>query len=163
MEALISFTYTGQITLAEANVQSLAKDADYMGVVDIKDKCIEFLASRIYPSNVFQIHELAVSLSCASLKERCYQFMRNCFKNISHTEEYLNLDFIFLKDIMSNNKLRDHSQEKAYNAVMKWIIHDLCQRRAHLEDLLKLIRLSDLTADHLVKLFFKEEMATQEE
>lgn len=158
METFIEFAYTGEIKLNEKNVQTLLEDADYIGLVDVKNECEKFLESCINCHNIFEIDCLADKLSCTSLKESCYQFIRKNFQAMTKTDEYLNIDFIILKNILTNNRFRIDYQEKIFEAVMRWIIFDISQRRGYLKDLLQLVKLAHLNTDYLVNFFFKGEM-----
>lgn len=143
------------------NVQDLLKDADYMGLTNIKDKCLEFLHSNEYCVNfrhAFEIYRLGDPRGYDRLMKRCRQLMRNYFMDISRTDEYHYLDFDLLKSMLSITYLYTES-DQIFSGVMRWILHNVSERRGYLEDLLRLARLSDLTPGYLEQCFLEEEMA----
>lgn len=159
MEALIDFAYTGVIIISEENVQALAKDADYLGLDDVKEECVNFLSSCIECDNFFEINRLAETLNSTSLAKICDKFMRDNFDDILQTNECLNLHFTHLRDLLSGNNLKLLSQEKVFNAVMRWMMHDINERKNLLGDLLSLVKLADLSADYIITYLRKGEMA----
>lgn len=159
METFIQFAYTGKITLTEINVHTLITDADYFDVIDIKDKCVEFLESSIHSWDVFKIYSLAEKLNCVSLKGKCDEFIGSYFQEVSESDDYCKLSFDSLKTILSRDNVRVDSQEKVFTAVIKWITYDLEDRKNYLPDLLQFVRFADFTADYLTNFFFDGEMA----
>lgn len=159
MAAFIDFAYTGQITLTEDNVQSLIRDADYLGLNDVKDECANFLETCIHFWNVIEIHYLAELLNCTSLQKKCIEFLNNYFLEVSLTDGYLELGFNLLSHTLSSNRARIDSNKNLFDAIMRWIAHDITERKIHLQDLLKSVDFSNLSNDYLTNYFFEGSMA----
>lgn len=159
MEAFINFAYTGQITLTEDNAQSLIRDADYLGLNDVKDACAHFLKSHVHFWNVIEVNYLAELLNCTSLEKTCIQFINTYFQEVSQTDGYLELDFNLLEHTLARKNIHVDSQKNLFDALVRWITHDVEGRKIHLQDLLKFVKFSDLNRDYLTNYFFQEAMA----
>ena len=64
-------------------------------------------------------------------------------------EEFLQLPLAQLTDIISSDVLDVSSEEQVYVAVMSWIKHNKDERRSHLKNILKHVRLHLLTPEFL--------------
>lgn len=156
MEAFINFAYTGRITITQANVLDLTRDADYIGMTDVRDECVKFLETKcMHPQTVFETHRLADMINCAPLKLSCRRYMRSNFHEISQSEDYVKIDLEFLKEIVPSNRTQDYPQETVFDAVMRWMVHRVSDREVCISELMGLLRLSDLDVDYFIN-FMKE-------
>lgn len=157
MEAFINFAYTGQIILTNDNVQSIMVGASFLGLHNVKNACADFLKSRFHPHNVLGIRNFADMLSCTPLLDQSNKYIHRYFEDVSQSEEFLNLTFDDLKDLVGNDDLNINSEKEVFEAIIRWLKHDV-NRKNCLPDLLALVRLPLLSPEYLVDQVAKEEL-----
>lgn len=158
MEAFINFAYTGQIILTNDNVQSIMVGASFLGLHNVKNACADFLKSRLHPHNVLGIRNFADMLSCMSLLDQSNKYIHRFFEDVSHSDEFLNISFEDLRDLVGNDNLNSTSEKEVFEAVLRWLKHDENNRKDHLPDLLALVRLPLLSPEYLVDYVAKEDL-----
>lgn len=67
--------------------------------------------------------------------------MVNSFAQVTMTEEFTFLPFNDVEGLISSNQLNVTSEECVFDAVMRWVKHDLKNREQHLGTLLGHVRL----------------------
>ena len=163
MGIFITFAYTGQISISHNNVKQLIYDADYLGINDVKEECAKFLKSSINLQNVLQIRHIAKTLHCMHLLEESNKIISANFVNISYTENYQNIAIEDLKDIITNDELCIPSEYMLFEAVMRWLLHDIDERNVHVQELLELIQFHKLNAEYLINYFFTSQLEISED
>lgn len=158
MEAFINFAYTGQIILTNDNVQSLMVGASFLGLHNVKNACADFLKLRFHPHNVLGIRNFADMLSCTPLLDQSNKYIHRFFEDVSLSEEFLNLSFNDLKELVGNDDLNITSEKDVFKAVLRWLKHSVDNRKDCLPDLLALVRLPLLPPEYLVDYVAKEEL-----
>ncbi|XP_058795570.1 ring canal kelch protein-like [Phymastichus coffea] len=154
LDSIIRFAYTGQIKITEFNVLSLLRDFEFLDEIDMKDACIEFLKdSYLTSETALQLYKLSDNFNSISLKEASKNMISRHLPSISENTEYLNMHVDALKDILSENKV---SYEREYfEGTIKWIMHDVANRKSYLKDLMSYIQISIFTSDYLVNYLTK--------
>lgn len=150
VETLIKFCYTSQITIEECNVQNLLPAACLLQLTEIQDVCCEFLKRQLDPSNCLGIRAFADTHACRGLLRVADRFTQLNFLEVVESEEFLLLPVNYLVDILSSDELNVHTEEQVYWALMRWIHHNLADRRRYLAYLLQHIRLPLLNPKFLV-------------
>ncbi|KAK4475172.1 hypothetical protein MN116_002255 [Schistosoma mekongi] len=150
VETLIDFCYTSQITVEECNVQNLLPAACLLQLTEIQDVCCEFLKRQLDPSNCLGIRAFADTHACRGLLRVADRFTHLNFLEVVESEEFLLLPVSHLVDILSSDDLNVNSEEQVYYAVMRWMHHNLSDRRPYLSYLLEHVRLPLLSPKFLV-------------
>ncbi|KAF5401255.1 Kelch protein diablo [Paragonimus heterotremus] len=150
VETLIDFCYTSQITVEESNVQNLLPAACLLQLTEVQDVCCEFLKRQLDPSNCLGIRAFADTHACRGLLRVADRFTQLNFLDVVESEEFLLLPVKQLMDILSSDELNVRTEEQVYRAVMRWIHHNLSERRRHLAHLLQHVRLPLLSPKFLV-------------
>ncbi|KAA3673543.1 kelch-like protein 20 [Paragonimus westermani] len=150
VETLIDFCYTSQITVEESNVQNLLPAACLLQLTEVQDVCCEFLKRQLDPSNCLGIRAFADTHACRGLLRVADRFTQLNFLDVVESEEFLLLPVKQLIDILSSDELNVRTEEQVYRAVMRWIHHNLSERRRHLAHLLQHVRLPLLSPKFLV-------------
>ncbi|VDP87060.1 unnamed protein product [Echinostoma caproni] len=150
VEMLINFCYTSQITVEECNVQNLLPAACLLQLTEVQDVCCEFLKRQLDPSNCLGIRAFADTHACRGLLRVADRFTQLNFLVRSTSEEFLLLPVNQLVDILSLDELNVRTEEQVYRAAMRWIHHNLADRRRHLAYLMQHIRLPLLSPKFLV-------------
>ncbi|KAL7645652.1 UNVERIFIED_CONTAM: hypothetical protein RMT77_004038 [Armadillidium vulgare] len=149
LEALINFAYSGKIKIDSENVQSLLVGSSFLQLTEVREACGDFLKRRLHPHNVLGVRGFADTLSCWSLVEACNRYLNKHFVEVSHSDEFLNLPFSEIRDIICRDELNVQSEENVFEAVMTWVKKDLEVRSFHLPELLAKVRMPLLTPQYL--------------
>ena len=102
-----------------------------MSKVDVNN-CLVFY----YLSNVFDHSVTGKALT---------GLVQSCFSMFSETTNFLELDFISLRKILSSDQLNVDTELQVFNAADSWLCHDLTKRRDYANNILCKVRLSLLS------------------
>jgi len=150
MEMLIDFCYTSRITVDEKSVQTLLPAACLLQLYQVQDYCSEFLRSQLDPSNVLGIRAFADTHSCRDLLRLADKYMLSNFIQVVESDEFVLLPVNHLIEIISNDELNIKNEEQVYEAVLRWVTHDLDERKQYLSQLMFHVRLPLLDTKYLV-------------
>lgn len=150
LQTLIDFCYTGEITVADFNVQSILPAACLLQLNEIQDVCCEFLKKQLDPTNCLGIRAFADTHACRELMRIADKFTHHNFQDVAKSEEFILLPVSQLLDIISSEELNVRSEETVFQAAMAWIRHDLPNRRQLLPRVLEHVRLPLCPAKFLV-------------
>ncbi|OZC06883.1 Kelch-like protein 20 family protein [Onchocerca flexuosa] len=150
LQALINFCYTGEITIADFNVQSILPAACLLQLNEVQEICCEFLKKQLDPTNCLGIRAFADTHACRDLMRIADKFAHHNFQDVAKSEEFISLPASQLIDIISSEELNVRSEEVVFQAAMAWIRHDLPNRRQFLSKVLEHVRLPLCPAKFLV-------------
>lgn len=153
---LIEFCYISSITIDASNVQELLPAANLFEMKGIVDACCNFLASQLHPSNCLGIRQFASVHACTCLLSKCNMFMQQRFPEIALHEEFLELHFEEVGNIISDSNLNVRGEEQVYEAALSWVRHRHEERKEHVSELLKCVRLPLMSATYLSREVKKE-------
>ncbi|CAL1262526.1 unnamed protein product [Larinioides sclopetarius] len=157
LELLINFAYSGKVVISTLNVQSLLVGASFLQLIRVRDACCDFLKKRLHPNNVLGVQSFADALGCTTLVEATNRYIQMYFTEVARSEEFLNLKFEEIKDIVSRDELHITSEEQVFEAVLTWVKFDL-NRTTHLPELLTQVRMPLLTPQYLTDHVATEEL-----
>ncbi|XP_012281434.1 kelch-like protein 18 [Orussus abietinus] len=158
LETLINFAYSGRITITVSNVQSIMVGASFLQLHGVRDACAGFLKRQFHPQNALGIRHFADTLSCSPLVEEADKYIQQYFHDVSRSEEFVNLSFMDLNELVTRDELHVISEEHVFEAIMRWVRHEKEGRRKHLPELLASVRLPLLTPQYLIDYVAKEEL-----
>ncbi|CAG9534533.1 unnamed protein product [Cercopithifilaria johnstoni] len=147
--ALTDFMYSGRLTISEQNVQSLLTTASQLQMTCVRDACSRFLLEQLDPSNCLGIANFAVAHCCTQLSHAATTFVQQHFNHVVKCGEFLALNKDQVIEIISSDHLTTTGEDKVYEAVIRWVMHDLLNRRDAFPELLAHVRLSLLSRDYL--------------
>jgi len=157
MESLIQFAYSGKVVIHQGNVHNLMIGASYLQLSQVREACADYLKKRLEYSNVLSIQSFAETLSCTSLVEEADRFLEKHFNEISQEEEFLNIDFNQIQELLNRDSLCV-SEERAFEAMVRWVKKDADLRCKHLPNLLAKVRLPLLSPIYLADRVATEEL-----
>ncbi|XP_005098214.1 kelch-like protein 8 [Aplysia californica] len=158
MSQLIEFAYTSKIRLSTDNVQAILYAASILQIETVATACSNFMRSHLQPSNCIEVRRFADMHNRVELMKMTDTYMRENFIAVSMNEEFHNMSFPILKELIVSPDLNVDSEEQVYNAIMKWIKHNLEQRVSHLPDLLERVKLPLLDPMFLMEHVEKDEL-----
>ncbi|RWS00717.1 Kelch-like protein 17, partial [Dinothrombium tinctorium] len=150
LNLLVEYSYTGEISICEDNVQSLLPAASLLQISSVREACCKFLLRQLHPSNCLGIRHFADAHSCEELHQTSHKYALENFPEVVLTEEFLDLPYNEVENLISSDQLNVTTEECVYNAVMSWIKHDLKNREHYLGSILQHVRLPLTTRSFLL-------------
>nr|XP_060622964.1 kelch-like protein 35 [Anolis sagrei ordinatus] len=141
MSLILDYMYGEDVFIQEDNVEGLLELSNLLQIPRLKDACVAFLERQLHPRNCLGIMRFANSFSISSLVEKSKRLVLEGFVEVSHHEEFLELDAKELGTCLSSDWLVVPKEEVVLEALMQWVRHDVASRRGALKDLLKHVRL----------------------
>lgn len=157
LESLINFAYSGVVKIDNANVQGLMIGASFLQLTQVRDACANFMIAKCSPHNVLGIRHFADSLGCPDLVMQAEKYIHHFFSRVSQSEEFLNLNFDSLIDLLRRDELNVPTEETIFEACMRWIKYDEDTRNKLLPEVLAEVRLPLLSPQ-----FLADRVATEE-
>ncbi|EDO46542.1 predicted protein [Nematostella vectensis] len=150
LELLIEFVYIAEIEVTEDNVQVLLPAANLLQLNEVRDACCDFLKAQLHPSNCLGIRAFADMHSCPDLLRTGHIFAEQHFSEVVQGDEFLGLPFMQVAELISSDQLTVPSEEKVFEAVVRWVGHDPEHRHECLALLMEHVRLPLLSREYLV-------------
>lgn len=142
LELLLDFSYTGQITITETNVEDLLIAADLFGFTIAKEACARFLQDQLDSTNCLGILHLGEKYSCKELCAAAHSFFNKHFKSVTENDEIWKLDAKQLKALLESDELDVTNEGEILQMIIKWIEKDPENNRKWLSFLLPVVKLS---------------------
>lgn len=131
--------------------------AAFLQLSRVRDACADFLISKFHPHNVLGIRRFADTLCCPNLISAADNYINSYFLKLVHSDEFVTLTFEELVDIIRRDELNVPSEERIFEAIMKWVKYDQASRQLLLPHVLSKVRLPLLSPQ-----FLADSVATEE-
>lgn len=92
LQMIVSYVYSGQISITEDTVQNLLPAANLLQLSDVKEACSDFLKSQLHPTNCLGIRAFADLHGCIDLMAAADLFIEFHFADVVEGEEFLALE-----------------------------------------------------------------------
>ncbi|CAB3979831.1 kelch 17 [Paramuricea clavata] len=159
LEQLLEFCYTATVTITSENVQQLLIASGMLQFPKIQDSCMEFLLNNLHESNCIGIWKLAeVIQRNQKTLEKLETYIKTNFSFVAKHEEFLDLTAEQLLKFLKSDNLNISTENDLSTAIIRWVRLDPQERSAHLEDLMKHVRFSQITRRHLTDVILNEEL-----
>lgn len=152
MQLLLDFSYTGQITVTEKNVENLLLASDLLGFTIAKDACAKFLEDQLDAANCLGILHLSKKYSCKGLSSASQSFLNKHFKAVAKSDEILKLDAKQLKALIKSDDLHIDCEFEMLQLIMKWVNQDPENNRKWLSHLIPAVKLSFIPPKQLMEI-----------
>lgn len=157
-ESLIEFAYTNEIKINTHNVRSLLIGATLLQMDEVCNACITFISKTLHPGNALEILNFASSVHFVALKAAAEEYVLKHFVEISHSEDFLDMSFSDLKELISKDELHVMNEEEVFQAVIAWVKKSPSAREKGLPHLLAVIRMPLLSYHYLSTVVASEEL-----
>lgn len=141
-QILLDFIYTGRCEIIQTNVQELLAAADMLQLPEVVEGCCEFLCRELHSTNALGILRFAEAHNCVSLAKSAMNYVHSNFPAISVEDEFLDTPQTLLSQLLTSEMLRVDSESQVFQAALRWIKHDVTQRRCYVFDILSHVRLA---------------------
>lgn len=152
MDCFLSYVYTGHARITTENVQFLFETSNLFQIYTLRDACAKFLEDQLDPCNCLGIQSFADAHCLNHLASRCRTYALNNFAEVAEHEEFLYLSAEELKEYTDSDELCVQQEEVVYEAVMRWVYHDVEHRKDNLKNLLRNVRLPHVHPNYLVQI-----------
>ena len=163
MEAILDYCYTANIEIDEENVQYLLPAACILQLSWVRDACCEFMKNQLCSTNCLGVRAFADAHACLELKDAADMFAQQHYLEVLEGEEFLSLNQEELSQLMQSEELNVCREEQVYESLMRWVKHDIKERRQFLPEVLKHVRLPLLDRSYLVSIVGTETLIRQNE
>ncbi|XP_029341301.1 kelch-like protein 2 [Acyrthosiphon pisum] len=149
LQLLIDYVYTGEIMVTQENVQVLLPASHVLQLDFVNRACAEFLQKQLDVLNCIAIKKLADLHNCTELMSSSEAYIKQNILEVIKGDDFLSLSCEDLGNLISCNDLAVPFEEKVFDCVIKWVRHDLDQRKNVLPQLMEHVRLPLLRPDIL--------------
>ncbi|XP_069463200.1 gigaxonin [Ambystoma mexicanum] len=161
MKEILDYIFSGQIRLSEQTIQDVVQAADLLLLTDLKTLCCEFLEGCITAENCIGIRDFA-SLYCLNhVYYIASEFLETHFRDVSNTEEFLELGHEKLKEVISLEKLNVGNERYVFEAVVRWISHDPDERKVHMKEVTSALWVAGLDTGYLREQMMNEPLVRE--
>lgn len=150
METVLDYCYTSSIEVTEENVQDLLSASSLLQLDWLRDVCCEFIKRQLDSTNCLGIRAFADTHSCPELQEAADSYAQRHYLEVLEVGEFLELSAQELAGLLESEDLNVDREEQVFESVMKWVKHDVENRRSKLASVLKHVRLPLLERSYLV-------------
>jgi len=158
---LIEFMYTGSIVIDNENVFDVLSVADFLQLDEVKKFCFEFLGSCLAADNCLAILSATKLYYDEALSKKIHQIMGDSLEDITQSDDFKFLekdDLMYCLSTINRNKI---SEASFFHVIVTWTkaTNDETRKKCF-PDLLRLIKLEDLSTDFLENFVLVEDLIT---
>ncbi|XP_033610818.1 kelch-like protein 10, partial [Cryptotermes secundus] len=152
MNLILDYAYTENVNITHENVCQLLMSADYLIVPGLLDLCCDFLRRVMATENCIGILRLVSAHFCSSFEAEARRFLMRNFVEISQqSDEFLELPPEELQALICSDELNVGTEEIVWESILRWINHDKENRKCHIAELLKRVRLGLMDRNFFLK------------
>jgi len=151
MRTVIEFCYTNEVSLNDNNFRQVLSAAFRFCMESLKDLCVEFIQPRMSPSNCTGLIHSFQLYSLKHLLDIAIGFCLENFDLIHKTPKFSDIEEHVWEILLPDDRL-NLSESGIFRALVKWAEHDLENRKAAFERLVKHVRFATIDASELEKL-----------
>ena len=120
-----------------------------------EDKIHMFMKAQSDQNNFLILFNLSILFKLSSLCKDLKSYIECCFPMASDSNNFLDLDFVSLKKILSSSGLNIDSELEIFDAADSWLRYDMFERGKYAKYLLSKVRLSLLSVPALNQILTK--------
>lgn len=158
LKRIVGFVYTGRLEITDTSAQGILVTASLLGLPEIVSACERFIAKHLGTANCLGIAEFARLHNLPALSAMAEKYSFKHFSSICTKEEFLSLSVERVEELVSSNDITITAEENVYEAVTRWIWHDLDSRKENAEQLYRHVRFPILANGFLTKVAQNNEL-----
>ncbi|XP_043937727.1 gigaxonin isoform X2 [Protopterus annectens] len=149
MKEILDYIFTGQIRLSQDTIQDVVQAADVLLFTDLKVLCCDYLEGCIAAENCIGIRDFALHYSLYHVHHVATEYLETHFRDVCKTDEFLELPSPRLKEVTSIEKLNVGNEKYIFEAVLRWLNHDLDVRKVHMKDVMSAVWVQGLDCSYI--------------
>lgn len=160
VKAILDYFYKGTIEINSSNFEAVFATANLWQIEFVLQTCEHFLEQEISTSNCLGIQILVnADLSFTErLRKVVDVFVNAHFMEICEEPEILTIPKEHLKTLLVKDELGVSSEEVLLECVLRWLKHDVENRRCYATELVSAVRLGLLREDFIQEILLKEKL-----
>ncbi|KAG8508343.1 Kelch-like protein 4 [Galemys pyrenaicus] len=127
--------------LKEDTIENLLAAACLLQLTQVIEVCSNFLIKQLHPSNCLGIRSFGDAQGCTELLNVAHKYTMEHFLEVIKNQEFLLLPANEISKLLCSDDINVPDEETIFNALMKWVGHDVQARQRDLAMLLSYIRL----------------------
>ena len=148
--AVFDFMYSGKLILptGRSALRNLLHAGSMLQLNTVVEACCSYLAARLDEDNVGDIALMARHFACVALSAEVETFVCRQFDKVSAGDGFFQLPLDLLCKVLARPDVcTSNGEQTVICAVLRWVKHDLTTRKSALDQLLPVIRFSQLKGD----------------
>ncbi|KAK0161270.1 hypothetical protein PV327_009757 [Microctonus hyperodae] len=142
MNLLLKYAYLRSLEINHENVCQLLVTANYLCIFGILDICRDYLRENLTSENCIGVMRFAREHFCRGLENDAHTYVMRHFVEIAQkSDEIIHLPINELCELIGADELNVKSEEVVWEFIVRWINHNPEQRKHHIVELMKTIRL----------------------
>lgn len=143
LKLLVGYCYSGEVEITSENLLDLLASAAPLNFIEIEKKCKQFLAKQLTskPEIWLKIYHIAEKYAFNDLMDATIRIVCKDFESIAQTNDFHDMEFACLEQILKSNDINDVAEEKIFEAAMEWV-NFAEDRKQFIPKILKMIRLA---------------------
>lgn len=149
MNELLSYLYTGEVQMSEANVDDLIASANYLLLPRLKNIACKFKERHMSATNCVATFLYAEKYDCKELKTYAGELIKQNFATVGKSKEFVQISCHQIKDLISSDDLVTGTEEEVFEFILEWIAQNQDEKEQHFAELFRLVRLSSISDQYL--------------
>ena len=158
MEQLLSYLYTGDIKVSEANAEDLIASANYLLLPRLKNIACKFIERHMSASNCIFNYLFAEKYECKELQIYAGELIKQNFATVGKSKEFSQLSWDHIKDIISSDDIVIRAEEDIFEIIVEWIGQNQEAREQYFAELFSHVRLSTISQHYLYTKLMSHEL-----
>lgn len=146
LNLVISYIYTGEITLSTDNVQDILSAANLFQILSLKDGCADFMMKHITVGNCVGVYFFAKAHQCNQLAAHAKELVNSQFDVLCREQEFLFLPVDKLVELITDDQLNIRREESLFEACIAWLNYALEERKQYVFSVFKCIRFANISS-----------------
>nr|XP_023700394.1 kelch-like protein 9 isoform X2 [Paramormyrops kingsleyae] len=152
LKNIISFIYTGSVSLSLASLQDTLEAASFLQVLSVLGFCKELLSSEITIDNCAEVERIASNLHLEEVQVCINEFVLQNFSDLVKSDMYLKLSQSTMEYALANDALKGFSEMALYKVVRAWLDCDPVSHRQHTFSLMSKVRFPLMSPAELLQI-----------
>ncbi|XP_070576403.1 kelch-like protein 20 [Ptychodera flava] len=162
VETLLDYMYTDRITISVSNVEDIIAASDLFLMQKVREYCAEYWTKTLGVDNVLTAYRNADTYNLDNLRNEAETYLSKNFSSIVESSGFVS----FPKEVvivMIKSDFIEVEEIDTFFAVMKWVNHNVDERKQHLDELMSYVRLPLMPAHDLIGYVQKDPLVSASE
>ena len=158
VKSLVEYSYTGKIEITDANVKDVLVTAERFTLPDIVTYCADFMTRQLSSFNCIGVRDFTEEQNMTKLHALAREYVIKNFPSVSKEDEFLLLSLDKVAQLVRSDNILVDSEKDVYDAITRWLKHDLDKRAEFADDLYEFVRFPIMTQQFLEKVASKNKL-----
>ncbi|XP_076813583.1 kelch-like protein 12 isoform X2 [Clavelina lepadiformis] len=151
MEKILKFIYTQDISVTSKDIKETLPAAHLMQIEELLDVLSNYIANHINSSNCFSFREIGKLYSLKDVVESADFDISYDFDEVYKLTGFCQLPLFDVVSIIASDSLNVMDEGIVFEAVCRWVNHDINKRESLFPVLMKSVRLQLISTENLAK------------